>query len=122
MEIVKNAPANQDDIKKLTNEIDFEIPVSYLQFMQESNGCEIYKDEIFLTFWPIEELLELNEEYAINEFADQFFILGSDGGNNAIVIEKRSTKFCLMPFIGMSNDSAEFIANSFEEFISLNWS
>ncbi|MEQ6388713.1 hypothetical protein RZN22_05230 [Bacillaceae bacterium S4-13-58] len=58
----------------------------------------------FLILWAIDEIIELNEAYGVNEFAKELVLFGSDGGDTAFAFDIRNnvTQIVSVPFIGMS--------------------
>jgi hypothetical protein len=58
-------------------------------------------------------------QYEVELNAPNYFIIGSDGGGEALAIERNSGHIYKLPFIGMSNIDAQYICDTFDEFISL---
>lgn len=117
IEIIKNNPPQENEIIVFLNNINFKLPQGFIDFYRGSNGAEIYKDENYCCLWEITEMIQLNTDYNVPEFAPNFFIFGSDGGGSAFCIEKSSGYIFEMPFIGMSNNEAIFITNDFVDFL-----
>ncbi len=117
MNIDKNPPPSKKDIEKFVSNITFQVSKGYFKFMQESNGADFSFKDAYLILWPLTDLIYLNHEYAVDEFAPGFFLIGSDGGDTAYAILKETGNFYKMPFIGMSNEKANFISNCFEDFL-----
>jgi len=116
MEIIKNKPPTETEVKEFLSKIDFLLPNGYLEFFKNTNGAEIYSSEEYLLLCPITDLFILNEEYTVETFIPDFFLIGSDGGDTAYAIERNTGKIFEMPFIGMSKDEALF---RFEDFNKL---
>lgn len=103
----------------LLSAIDCKFPSDYIEFMKEQNGGEGFIGEgRYVRFWPLEELLEANEDYTVHEFAPDIFLVGSDGGGNAFGLKRKEGIFIEVPFIGMSNDDAIDCGKDFKEFLS----
>jgi hypothetical protein len=117
MPLTRNSPADLRSLNHFSAQLNFKLPNGYLEFISKSNGAEGQLQNSYLILWPLEELYNLNREYNIDEFAPGFFILGSDGGDTAFVIDKQTGEFHQMPFIGMSQQEAVFIAKDFAGFI-----
>ena len=119
IEIIKNNPAQENEIIIFLNNINFKLPDGFIEFYRSSNGAEIYKDENYCLLWLITELMQLNIDYNVSEYAPNFFVFGSNGGGSAFCIEKSSGYIYEIPFIGMSNEEAIFISKDFNEFIDI---
>lgn len=117
MEIIKNKPPQENEIIDFLNGINFKLSDGFIEFYTVSNGAEIYKEDDCFLLWPITEMIQLNNDYNVLEYASNFFIFGSDGGGSALCLEKSTGYIFEMPFIGMSNEDASFITNNFNEFI-----
>ena len=115
--IITNTPATADEIKYFLKEIKFSISDDFVDFFKESNGAEINSEEMYFCIWSLSEMIELNIAYNVEEFASDFFLIGSDGGGNALSIKKDSSFIYEMPFIGMDNNEAVFKNNSLKMFV-----
>lgn len=104
----------------ILNQIDFELPEDYIDFMRNKNGGIVrFKNGVCLDLWKSEKLKDLNDGYHTNEFAPGNYIIGSNGGGTAFAINKYDKTFIEFEFIGMLiSDKANFLANSFREFIN----
>jgi hypothetical protein len=71
-----------------------------------------------MIIWPLTELVKLNQDYQVEEYAPGFFIFGSDGGGESYCIEKETGYIYEMPFIGMSNQEASFKFETFTQFLA----
>jgi hypothetical protein len=60
-------------------------------------------------------MIKLNQDYKVNEYADSFFIFGSNGGDTAYCIEKKTGYIFDLPFVGMSNEDAIFKYKNFTQ-------
>jgi hypothetical protein len=66
------------------------LPRQYLAFLQESNGVELgVHDEggDCLCLWSAAEVPELNAAYSIQRWLPDTFAIGSDGGDDAILLD-----------------------------------
>lgn len=113
-----NTPVEQKMIDDFLLNAPIELPNGFIDFYKKNNGAEIISDNTYTIIWKLDELLQNNNDYAIDEFAPHFFIFGSDSADTAFVIERNSGKIFEMPFIGMSNDEALFISDTFEGFLN----
>ena len=113
MYIDRNPPPTKSDVEKFVSGIKFKLPTGYIEFMKETNGADVSFENAYLILWPLTDLISLNQEYGVDEFAPHFFLIGSDGGDTAYAISRKSSNIYEMPFIGMSNEEAVLISNDF---------
>ncbi|WP_271754793.1 SMI1/KNR4 family protein [Cohnella sp. JJ-181] len=90
-------------------------PSDYKELIVQSNGAEGTVGNSYLQLWAIEELVELNEGYAVKEFAEGLVIFGSDGGGTAYAFDTRYDKTTIVevPFIGMHLDEITLCSDTF---------
>lgn len=120
MKIIKRQPTDIAIIELFINQINFRLPIDFIDFYRDSNGAEIYTDnEYYIILWPLSEMIQLNIDYNVDEYADCYFIFGSDGSDTAYCIEKLTGTIFELPFIGMSNDEAMFKAKSLKDLFSI---
>jgi hypothetical protein len=58
----------------------------------------------YVALWCLDQLAELNDAYAVNEFAPGLLLIGSDGGDTAYALDRRGHEAPVVsvPFVGMS--------------------
>src|SRR5262249_55673802 len=97
----------------------FQLPDDYVQLLHQMNGGEGFiGSKEYLILWPIEELLKLNKEYEVAEYAPDLFLFGSNGGGEAYAFDKRSKhSIVAVPFVGMDVSLTQMQAPSFKDFI-----
>lgn len=117
MNVEKNLPPDAYDVQEFLKRTDLKLPIGFIDFFIESNGADIQTEEKFILLWPLTEMIKLNEDYEVEIYAPDYFIFGSDGGDMAFALHKKDGNIYELPFIGMSNDEATFIASSFIDFI-----
>jgi len=85
-------PAGADVIQRLAAEVGLELPQDYLVFLGYSNGGEglLGVEPGWFQIWPAEQVVELNESYAIKEFLPVFFGFGSSGGGELFAFDIRA--------------------------------
>lgn len=77
-------PATTEEINAAEKELGLEFPKSYVDFLLITNGAEgSIGEENYLVLWSVNEIVELNNEYAVKEFTPQLTYFGSDGGGTA---------------------------------------
>ncbi len=115
-----NDPASVEEIENVENTLGVSLPESYKEFLKVSNGAEgDIGEEFYLMLWKVEELVELNEAFGVDEFADGLLLIGSDGGNTAFGFDKRLAvmNVITVPFIDMSLNEIQVIGEDFEELL-----
>ncbi|SRR6266487_5605684 len=113
------APAGASSIRQFEMESGFRLPDDYAQFLQQTNGGEGFVGNAYLILWRIEELLEMNKDYQVAEFAPGLFLFGSNGGGEAFAFDMRSDAMPIVsvPFVGMELSSIIPIAPDFKAFL-----
>lgn len=87
--------------------------------MKECNGGEgAIGSDGFVRFWPLKELIEANDDYSVSGFAPGLFFIGTDGGDAAYGIKKKTSEFIEVPFIGMSEEEAVVRGKDITELLS----
>lgn|ERR1700688_3065529 len=85
------------------------LPDDYKTFMQWSNGGEGSFGDAYLSLWRVDELLSLNEGYAIWRYIPECFGVGSDGGSRCYVFDYRGgysePTLGLVPFGDLGSES-----------------
>jgi hypothetical protein len=115
--IDKNAAPTADEVEVFLKQVDFSLPKGFIDFFKETNGADVSTDEKYVVLWALTQMIQLNRGYNVEEYAPDFFIFGSDGGDTAFAIEKSTGDIYEMPFIGMSREDAVFKSKTFTEFI-----
>jgi hypothetical protein len=73
----------------------------------------------WISFWPVEDVMALNEDHEIGDNLPGFLGFGSDGGGELIAFDLRAGQpfpIVMIPFIPMEVGEARQIAGSFDEF------
>jgi len=113
----KNNPPLDSEVSSFLSKIDFQLPSGFIDFFKEANGADISTDDKFVALWALTDMVQLNKEYNVEQYAPEFFVFGSDGGDTAYAIEKSTGDIYEMPFIGMSKEEATCISKTFTGFI-----
>ena len=106
--IDRNDPPTEKEMEDFLKSVYFPLPVGFIDFFKEANGADIISGDNYILLWPLTQMVQLNKDYNVDEFAPGFFLFGSDGGDTAYAIEKTSGDIYEMPFIGMSQEEAVF--------------
>jgi hypothetical protein len=115
--IDRNTAPTTDEVEVFLKQIDFNLPKGFIDFFMDANGADISTNEKYILLWALTDMVQLNKEYNVEEYAPEFFIFGSDGGDTAFAVEKSTGDIYEMPFIGMSKEEAVFKNNTFTDFI-----
>jgi hypothetical protein len=114
-----NPPIDSNKVKKVESVLGVTFPDDYVEFITYTNGAEGSIGENYLVLWVIDEIVELNEGYSVNEFAKGLVLFGSDGGDTAFAFDTRTNEMRIVtvPFIGMGLDEITTISNTFNGFL-----
>ena len=112
-------PADRDLVAGLSSSLGVTLPSDYLNFLEQHNGGEGYIGDNYVILWKAEELERFNREYEVEKYAPGVLFFGSSGGGEGYGFDTRSTGMPIVcvPFIGMSREYAELVANDFPSFI-----
>jgi hypothetical protein len=113
------SPANPASIARCQSQLKFQLPVDYVQFLEQMNGGEGFVGENYLRAWPVEDLIQYNKDYHVEERAPGLLLFGSNGGGEAFAFDARSTPpvIVAVPFIVLNLEDAIVIAPSFTAFL-----
>lgn len=115
----ENATLDPIRYNDLLATIDCKFPPDYLAFMKARNGGEGFIAEgRYVKFWPLEELLEANEDYYVHEFTPALFLIGTDGGGNAFGLKRKEGIFIEIHFMDISDGDAEECGEDFTAFLT----
>jgi hypothetical protein len=83
------------------------------------NGGEGFIGKNYLMAWPVEDLIQNNKDYLVDEAAPELFLFGSSGGGEAFAFDTRSSRppIVAVPFIVISLEDAIMLAPSFNAFL-----
>jgi hypothetical protein len=124
MELLKefnfNISASEQIIKQVEVKLNFCLPQEYYNFLIQGNGGEGFIGESYAIFWKLEELIEWNHAYQVNEYAPGLFLFGSNGGGEAFAFDLRKlpTKIVQIPFIVLGLEDIMEIRDSFLSFLN----
>lgn len=115
-----NQGASESMLKQVETALGVALPREYADFMLYSNGAEgVIGTTSYLALWPIEEIIPLNEAYAVSEFAPGLILFGSDGAGEGYAFDTRSATLPVVqvPFVGMSLSETTLRGGTFGEFL-----
>jgi hypothetical protein len=114
-----NPPASRDAMARCQSNLKFPLPADYVQFLGRMNGGEGFVGKNYLMAWPVEDLIEHNNGYHVEQRTPGLFLFGSNGGGEAFAFDARSTPSVIVavPFIVLDLEDAIVIAPSFTAFL-----
>jgi hypothetical protein len=111
-----NPPGVVSDI----SEADVRLPADYEEFLSRMNGLEGFvAPEQYLILWRVEDMGQLNEAYAVEEFLPNVTLIGTDGGDTGFGYDSAHKQYIKTPLVGMERAGVETMGGSFEEFVKL---
>ena len=113
-------PATRDELELLERTAGIRLPKDYSEFLLFSNGgVGMVASDAYLHLWRVGELIELNAAYQVEEFAPGVFLIGSNGGGEAICFDASSGSDAVyfIPFVGMERCYLQLVGENFKEFI-----
>lgn len=115
-----NPGASEEVLRDIESKLGVSFPAQFADFLLKSNGVEgSIGNNSYLVLWPIEEMISLNDAYAVNEFAPGLLLIGSDGGGVAYAFDTRveTMPIVAVPFVGMDLNEAVLCGRTFVEFL-----
>ena len=115
-------PGAEQEIHKAALESGVPFPRDYVDLMMHSDGLSGTIGNSRAVFWPIGELVELNDAYCVDDFAPGLVLFGSDGGNEGFAFDLRSPKaeeifFVTVPLVGMELAEVRHVSDTFLGFV-----
>ncbi len=113
-------PPADELVRRVLSSLPLRPPADYVAFMRSANGAEgPVGAEGYLQLWRLEELIELNREYQVEQFAPGLVLFGSDGGGEAYGFLQRdhSVQIVSVPFVPLDIAQARVLGESFETFL-----
>jgi phosphoribosylaminoimidazole (AIR) synthetase len=117
-DINNNPGVSPELISEIEAEIGVNFPKDYVELMSRINGMEGSVGNSYIRLWAINELIEMNEGYSVQEFAPGILLIGTDGGGEAFAFDLRDNemKIIQIPFIPMDVDNIIFCGNDLNSF------
>jgi SMI1 / KNR4 family (SUKH-1) len=112
-------PADPASVARCQSDLKFQLPAEFVQFLEQMNGGEGFVGENYLRVWPVEDLIEHNKGYNVEEFVPELFLFGSNGGGEAFAFDTRSAPpaIVVVPFIVLNLEDTIMIAPNFNAFL-----
>ena len=90
-EFEANPPAEPAAVARCQSDLKFRLPAEYVKFLEQMNGGEGFIGENYLMAWPVQDLVQSNKDYLVEEAAPELFLFGSNGGGEAFAFDTRSS-------------------------------
>lgn len=117
----RNPPVPISELETCLRQFSPPLPGDYVEFLLLSNGGSGFLNrDLYVVLWPLRELRELNLAYEAASLLPGFLLIGSDGGGEALVLDRRSSGpgVAMVPFVGMDANDLKPVARSFAELFS----
>jgi hypothetical protein len=119
--VIKNdVGASEASINRLQEQVGFELPNDYADYMKEYNGGEgeVGKNG-WLCLFPIEDLFTTNMDYSLlMEQIPDYFLFGKDAADTGYAFHKFNRTFHSFGLMSdFRTDPMEFCGRSFGEFV-----
>jgi cell wall assembly regulator SMI1 len=114
-----DAGATESTIEAAEIRLRQRFPDDYRTFLKSENGLAKWYGEVYLSLYPIEQVVELNEIHEHLAYQPELIHIGSDGGGEAIAFDFRQDPPTVILVNLVSTDWSEAIvqAESFTEFM-----
>lgn len=112
-----NPPTDINTISKVEKKLNIKFPNDYKDFLLTTNGYDGALGQLYVRFIKVEEILKYTEIYG-GEFFPWLIYIGTDGGNEMFVLDKRcpELQFGILPFIAEDIDFIPLGMN-YKEFV-----
>ena len=117
--------ASPEAIALLKSFAPVDLPESYFSFLSFSNGGEdpLAVQPFWLCLYPAEEVVEIEKGGVFREFFEKLFVIGGNGGGEAVAFDLRVRERCPLVSFDMTNtnlaESVLPIATSFDVALEL---
>ncbi len=120
-ELQLHPPAKPAALDAIERDLTFPLPGQYKAFLMYSNGAEGSISTNDLHLWFLEDLIDWNRKYQLDEKAPGLFAFGGNGGAEAYAFDTITLglPIVMVPFIGMSRKAAIFVAPGFNSFLKM---
>ncbi len=96
------------------------LPTEYKEYLESSKilyGETSLDNADYFDLEPLHSIQELNNDIQINKYAPGFIAFASNGGGEVYAFDSAGEIF-LLPLIGMANDTAIKVADSWQHFLN----
>lgn len=96
-------------------EISFQFPEDYLDIVSFTEYVEIDFEVAFVSFFPINELVIVNEDYEFPEFAPSYLPIGTNGSGVSICYRRADYTLYSLPLIGLDEGEAIYLGSTLKQ-------
>lgn len=115
--------SSSEEINKLINFSDIQIPKDFLEIIMEMTEIEINVDEKkYIRIWGADGCIEMNTAYNIVESIPNSLAIGDDEGGNALIYTTGQNGFglYLIAFNDLDIDELQYVSDSLSDFFINN--
>lgn len=114
-----NPPASEAAIQQAENEYGSKLPAVYVEFVRVTNGgCT----DANLSILEIEDCVQRNLDYEVDEYLPGYFMIGDDGAGTAILIRLQDRRIYECDMGVMDEHYIKLSADSLDELLKLGTS
>ena len=115
--------SNDEEIKKLIEFSDINIPEDFLEVIRELTEIEINVDgEKYIRIWGAEGCIDMNDAYRIQDNIPNSLAIADDEGGNALIYTTGDQGFVLyvIAFNDLDIDELQYVSDSLSELLKYN--
>ena len=115
--------SNDEEIKKLIEFSDINIPEDFLEVIRELTEIEINVDgEKYIRIWGAEGCIDMNDAYRIQDNIPNSLAIADDEGGNALIYTTGDQGFGLyvIAFNDLDIDELQYVSDSLSELLKYN--
>jgi len=105
-------------MENLLSQLNFISAKEYSNFIKNADSLVLQNKDNYIVLYSIEDVIKLNTDYKIDKYLPGFFLIGSDGGGEAFLIEKTTGAIYQAPFIGIGLEKSILKFKSFSELLA----
>ena len=110
-------PNDRSQIEAVEAHLGRSLPTDLCEFLSAVGPGEGLIGEAYVVIHDAQELLQVNRELQVAEYAPGLFVFGGDGGGEGIAFDfsREDAPGVVVPYIGLSREDAIPAARSFRE-------
>lgn len=115
--------SNDEEIKKLVEFSDINIPEDFLEVIRELTEVEINVDgEKYIRIWGADGCIDMNDAYSIQDNIPNSLAIADDEGGNALIYTTGDQGFGIyvIAFNDLDIDELQYVAGSLSELLKDN--
>ena len=117
----RNPLADELALREFLAKCPVKLPDDYVRLLRSTNGCEgeLAIEPGWVQLWSTEDIFNLNQSYAVEEFHPGYFGFGSSGGGVMFAFNVHSAQSSAVfgiPFDSIDPDDIVVVANDFSTF------